>query len=310
MGRVQLEVILPLAGIMLAGYLARRFGAVKAGTSEILNRFVFVVALPALIFGSLTRVSIAEVLYWPFLIALGGGMLATFVLSMLIARFVFPDSLTALTLHSLSSMFSSTGYIGLPLIMLTFGDSALAPAIVGVVLTGAVFLPLGVILAEFDGDRATGKFNLAPLIGIARDPIVLAAVSGLAVSALGVAIPQPLATFCDLLGGAFTPCALFSAGIFLVGCSVEGHGKEIGWLVFAKLIVHPLITWWLAYRVLELEGVYPAIAVLLAALPSGVPVFVLAERYGTFTVRSNAVIVLSTVLSIITLSGLLYFLGL
>ena len=301
---------MPLAGIMVAGYLAHRFGVVKAATSEVLNRFVFVVALPDLIFSSMSRVAIADFLYWPYLGALGGGMLATLLLSMLVARFAFPDSLTALGLHGLSSMFSSTGYIGLPLIMLTFGESALAPAVVGVVITGAVFLPLGVIIAEFDRGPATGKLALSPLLGVVRDPIVLAAALGLAVSALGVAIPQPIVTFCELLGGAVIPCALFSAGIFLVGCSVKGHAKEIGWLVFVKLIVHPLITWWLAYHILELEGALPAIAVLLAALPSGVPVFVLAQRYGTFTARSNAVIVLSTVLSAFTLSGLLYFLGL
>ena len=76
-----------------------------------------------------------------------------------------------------------------------------------------------------------------------------------------------------------------------------------------KLALHPLITWWLAYHVFQLEGILPAIAVLQAALPSGVPVFVLAQQYGTFIARSNAVIFISTALSIFTLSGLLVFLG-
>ncbi len=134
--------------------------------------------------------------------------------------------------------------------------------------------------------------------------------AGLAASASGIVIPEPITTFCELLGGAFIPCALFSAGLFMVGSSVKGEATEIGWLVFAKLVLHPLITWWLAYRVFELQGSLPAIAVLQAALPSGVPVFVLAQQYKTFVARSNAVIVLSTALSVFTLSGLLVFLGL
>jgi len=101
---------------------------------------------------------------------------------------------------------------------------------------------------------------------------------------------------------------LFSAGLFMVGCSVKGEAKEIGWLVFAKLVLHPLITWWLAYHVFELEGILPAVAVLQAALPSGVPVFILAQKYGTFVDRSNAVIFLTTALSVFTLSGLLILL--
>ena len=76
---------------------------------------------------------------------------------------------------------------------------------------------------------------------------------------------------------------------------------EVGWLVFAKLIVHPLITWWLAYHVFELEGILPAIAVIQAALPSGVPVFVLAQQYKTFVPQSSAAIAWSTALSVLTL---------
>lgn len=70
-----------------------------------------------------------------------------------------------------------------------------------------------------------------------------------------------------------------------------------------------MITWWLAYRVFTLEGILPAIAVLQAALPSGVPVFVLAQKYNTFVTRSSAAIVVSTVLSVLTLSALILFLA-
>ncbi|MSP67757.1 MAG: AEC family transporter, partial [Alphaproteobacteria bacterium] len=76
-----------------------------------------------------------------------------------------------------------------------------------------------------------------------------------------------------------------------------------------KLLLHPAITWWLAYRVFELQGVLPAIAVLQAALPCGVPVFTLAQQYKTFEVRSSAVIVISTAASVATLSALLVVLA-
>ena len=57
-----------------------------------------------------------------------------------------------------------------------------------------------------------------------------------------------------------------------------------------------------------MEGIRPAVAVLQAALPSGVPVFVLAQQYGVFVGRPIAVIVLSTLVSIVTLSALLILL--
>lgn len=78
--------------------------------------------------------------------------------------------------------------------------------------------------------------------------------------------------------------------------------------MIVKLVIHPLITWWLAYHVFGLEGMLPAIAAVQAALPSGVPVFVLAQQYGVFVDLSNAVIVLSTALPVFTLTALLIFL--
>lgn len=82
---------------MLAGYFSGRFQVLVEGSSAILSRFIFVVSLPALIFISLSRVSLEDFFDWPFLGALGGGMLATFCLSLVVARIVFPDSLTAVT---------------------------------------------------------------------------------------------------------------------------------------------------------------------------------------------------------------------
>lgn len=95
----------------------------------------------------------------------------------------------------------------------------------------------------------------------------------------------------------------------MVGCSVGGDVREVAWLTFAKLAIQPAIVWWLAYRVFELEGILPMIAVLQAALPTGVPVFILAQHYNMFVARSNAAVVVSTALSILTLPALLILLG-
>lgn len=310
MGNVVLTIVLPLFGIMVAGYLAGRFRLFDEASSKVLSAFVFVISLPSLIFESLSRVPVAEFFDLQFFGALGGGMLIVFCLSLLVSRLIFPDSLTALGLHGLTAMYSSTGYIGLPIILFVFGNEALAPGVVGAVITGAVFLPLGIIMAEIDKGRAAASITFAPLLAVVGSPVMLATIAGLAVSGAGIDLPAPIIKFCELLGGAFIPCALFSAGLYMVGCSVEGDGVEISWLVFAKLVLHPLITWWLAYKVFALEGILPMIAVIQAALPSGAPVFVLAQRYQTFLARSNAAIVLSTTLSVFTLSGLLIYFGL
>jgi len=303
------SIVLPLFGILVVGFFVGHFQIMSKDGSKILGRFVFVIALPALVFISLARVPVSEFFHWQFIGALGGGMLGTLVLSLVVSRVIFRESLTATGLHGVTAMFSSTGYIGLPLILITFGESALVPGIVGAVITGAIFLPVGIIFAEIDRGRSQGKISLSALVGVTRNPLLFATTAGLFASGIGVNIPAPLATLCELLGDAYIPCALFAAGLFMSGGLAKADRAEITWLVFAKLFLHPLITWWLAYHVFSLEGALPAVAVLQAALPTGVPVFVLAQQYNTFVVRSNAVIVISTCLSVFTLSGLLILLG-
>lgn len=293
---------------MVSGYLAGRFQVLPDRSSEVLTGFVFSIAMPALIFVSISSVPVSDFFNWSYLGVLGGGMLAMFALGIVVAHFVFPDNFTANTLHGLTAMYSSTAYIGLPLLLTIFDDAAMAPGIIGAVITGTVFAPIAIILAETDKSASGQGLRWKPVVAAMTRPPVLATGAGLLVSGLGFTLPAPVAAFCNVMGGAFVPCALFSAGLFIAGCSTRGAGAEIGWLVFAKLFIHPLITWWLAYRVFELEGILPAMAVIQAALPCGVPVFVLAQQYGTFVTRSSAVIVWSTAISVLSLSLLLIIL--
>jgi malonate transporter len=288
----------------VSGYLAARFKLLPDTASQVLSRFVFVIALPALIFSSLSRISVAEFFNWQYIGALGGGMLIMFCIGMLVARIAFPGRMTSMALHGLTAMYSSTAYIGLPLILTVFGDDARAPGIIGAIITGLVFSPLAIVIAEFDRGR-NGNNRLGSLLFavLARPPIIAVA-AGLCVSASGIAVPVPVISFFALLGGAFVPCALFAAGLFIAGCSIRGASAEISWLVGAKLILHPLITWWLAFHVFELSSLYATVAVVQAALPSGVPVFVLAQQYQTFVTRSSAVIAISTAISVLTVSVL------
>jgi len=305
------DVIVPVFGIMLAGYGAGRFGVLGAASSEALNRFVYYVALPALFFVSMARVEIGEAFHGPFLVAFGGGLLGSFGLALLVAVFVFPNRLAALGLHGLCAVFSNTGYLGIPLLLTTFGEAGKLPAIVGTVIMGAVVMPLGLAIVEMDQSRDAHPLRILRnvTVGVGKSPLVLSAGLGLGVSAAGWALPAAVATFGDILGAAAAPCALFAIGLFMVGRSFTAGAVEVGWLVAVKLLAQPALTWWLAYRVMTMEPVWAASAVIQAALPTGALAFVLAQRYGIFVQRATAAIMVSTVLSVVTLSLLFVALG-
>ena len=299
-----LDVVLPVFSIMLAGYLGGRFGLLGEASSEALNRFVYFAAMPALFLVSMARVELAVVFNVPFLLTYGGAMALTFLLAVAVARLAFPNRLGALGLHGLSATMTNSGYIGIPLLLTAYGEPAVLPSIIATVFNGTVMMALAAVIMELDFGRGHGPLRLVVRVlrGVAGNPMVVAAALGIALSALGWPLPVPLATFCDILGAAAAPCALFAIGLFLVGRSVRAGAVEVGWVVALKLLVQPLIAWWLAFHLLEMSPVWAASAVVLSALPTGALVFVLSQRYGVYVQRSTAAIVVSTLVSVATLS--------
>jgi predicted permease len=306
-----LNVVFPIFAIMAAGYAAGRFRLLGSESSEALNRFVYFIALPALFFVSMARVSLAEVFNLPFLGAYGGGAAVTFVIAVVVAKYAFPNRLGALGLAGLSAIFANTGYMGIPLLMLAYGEAGMLPAIISTILNGAVIMAFGIVLLELDVHQGEGSLTVLQnaLRGVVRSPLVLSAVAGLAVSGFGIPLPQAVGTFCDILGASAGPCALFAIGLFMVGKSPTAGAVEVSWLVFLKLLVQPLITWLLAFHLFTMEPVWAAGAVIQSALPTGALVFVLAQQYGIYVQRSTAVIMASTVISLVTLSALFVYLG-
>ncbi len=305
-----INIVLPIFAIMLAGYLSGRFRLLGEASSEALNRFVYYGALPALFFVSLARISAGDALPWPFVAAFGGSILLTFALSIAVAVFAFRNRLGALGMHGLSAIFSNTGYMGIPLLVIAFGEAGKLPAIVGTVMMGALIMPIGVILIELDLNRGGGATIILRnvLFAVGRNPLVLSAGAGLFLSILKLPLPQPVATFCDIMGAAAGPCALFAIGLFMVGRPLRAGLGEVGWLVLLKLAVQPVIAWWLAFGLFAMPAPWAASAVILAALPTGALVFVLAQQYDVYVQRSSAAILISTVASVVTLSLLFAFL--
>ena len=294
---------------MAAGYLCGRLRVLGPDGTVALNGFVYYMALPALFVVSMANAPISEIFNGPYLAAIIGGQLAIFGLAIIIATFVFPGRLGELGQHGLSAVFSNTGYMGIPLLITAFGEMGAMPAIIATVINGALIMAFGIAMLELDRSENTHIKGVMKdvALGVIKSPLVIAAMVGISISTLGLTLPIPVETFLNLTGAAAAPTALFAMGLFLVGQSLKAEIKEVGWVVFLKLIIHPLITWWLVTVVLDLSPLYAASAVILAALPTGGLIFILSERYNVYKERAAGIIFISTVVSVVTISALLSY---
>ncbi|EDP65372.1 Auxin Efflux Carrier [alpha proteobacterium BAL199] len=306
-----LDVVLPVFAILAAGWAAGRFGPFKQSAAGVLNDFVYWIAFPALIFRAMATAPLSTTFDLPFLAAYSAGVFGAFAISYIVGLLVFRARPAALAFQAMCVVFANTGYMGVPLLPVAFGDEALLPALILTVYNAAFLVALFVVLVELDLRAADPPLKV--LGGVLRatflNPLVLAALAGAAWSASGWGLPSPIRTFCKILGAAAAPAALVAMGLFMVGKPIRAGLGEVGWLVFLKLLVQPALVAWIALGPLALGSLQARSVILSAALPTGSLVFVLAYRYGLYVERSTSVILISTVLSGFTLSALLLLLG-
>ena len=303
------NIVFPVFGIVLTGYLAGRFGILGTAAAAALNRFIFFIALPPLLFTFTARAPVADVLNWPFIGTFLGGTVLTLVIALAVGRAFFGHTPAAAIVHGLAAVFANTVYMGIPLFLMAFGPDGTIPAIVSALCN---LIVIGTVIAAIEvvsSDSATfGKIARDTLMSFVRNPLLMAAFGGIAFSYVGFSIPTPVENYLDLLGRAAGPTALFAIGLSLYGQPLRADMHEVGWLVTAKLLVHPALVWLLAVYVFALDTGTMKAAVFLAALPSGALVYVVAQRFDILVARTSAAIILSTAISVVTVSPLLIWL--
>ncbi len=304
------NVALPVFAIILAGFLVRRGGLLGPASSEALNGFVYWIALPPLLFLGMAGSDIRETLHWPFIGAFFGSAVAVWLAAVGIGVLLYRARPSLLAMQGLNAGFGNTGYLGIPLLVAAFGDKAIPPATLSTVLMA---LAVGVHAAGLEiaggaGGGAAAAVRRA-LLALVRNPILVSPVAGLAWAAIGLPLPQPVVTLFELTGAAAGPCALFAIGLFLGGRRLVSNLAEVTWISLLKLVLQPVICYWLAVTLFPMDPFWTACAVLLAALPTGALAFVVAQTHGVYEERTSAVILVSTILSIVPLSILLAFYG-
>ncbi len=276
-----LQILLPVFGLVFAGFACRRRGVLGPGAASELNRFVVWLALPALLF-DITAHATRQQFYQPAFVAafaLAGG--AVFVL-ILTLRMLSGRHLADASVDAIAASYPNTGYVGFPLCMIVFGTASLTPTAIATILVTCVLFAIAIVLIELglQTERKPHKLGLAVVRSLARNPLIVSPVAGVLVAATHVTVPPSAETLLKLLSGATSPCALVSLGLFLAekrtaGTAVGGSLLLTG----SKLLLQPVLTWWLAARVFALPLTLVQMAVVLAALPTGTGPFMLAEFY-------------------------------
>lgn len=296
-----LNAVFPVFGLVACGVLAGRYGLVTQASSAALNQFVYAFALPAMLFIAVYRGSLEEILSGFFLLGVVAATLGTALLGYALSRHAQDGSLAESTMRALNASFANTGYLGIPLVTVAYGERAALPAALATVATNIVSFAVAIVCLELFVNPRPGAVRRA-LGGVARSPLIWPIGLAVAVVAAGITIPVPVERFAVLLSAAAGPCALFAIGLFVSQLSIRA-GIAASWpSTTLKLVIHPALMAALAYLVLPIDPFWAKVSVVCASLPLGATAFVLAQRYKLLEAETSTGAVVSTAASVVTVS--------
>ncbi|MBA4089456.1 MAG: hypothetical protein C0494_02520 [Sphingobium sp.] len=311
MAMIILGALVPVFGLILLGYGCGRTHLLGDHAFEVLNRFVISVTLPALTFRSIAHMAPADLAEPSMMAAVIGGALTTYAIGFGIEKALGHNGSKA-NIAGLCASFSNTGFVGLPIAVLTFGQATMAPVAVSMLLYSAVIFTVGVVVSEVTTHPGPGVSAGLKLAGrsVLRNPLILLSTLGVGWCLLGLPIGGPLDILLQTLAQATAPCALTAIGIFIVLPREKASPGPIGRSVMLKLAVHPLITAGFVLILPPMPPLWAKIAILMAAMPSGASSFVLAGKAGCWAMELSAwAVTLTTIFASLSLIGIVWGLG-
>ncbi|MCC7413739.1 MAG: AEC family transporter [Gammaproteobacteria bacterium] len=302
-----IEITLPVFAVIAIGFVAIRARLIDAAANRGLHRFVFYVALPCLLFGKMTAVTLSGHTPWSFLSAYYLGTFTAFGLGAWLVRVAFGRALAEQGTAGLSASYSNTVLIGIPLVLQAYGDEAALPLFAMLAFHSLLLFPVAVTVIEL-GRGHPGQARHAPLKALRellRTPLILAMAAGLGMNAAGMTVPAAIGAGIELVGAAAPACALFCLGASLAAYNLRGDLREPLAIVTVKNFLHPLLVGVLVTRVFGIDPLWAGVAVTIAALPTGVNVYVIAHQYGVSESTTARTVLLSTLTSVLTVPPLL-----
>jgi predicted permease len=282
-----LSITLPIFAIVLAGFI---YGRVKKPNMDGSNQIIIDLALPCLIFTSLSVkqfeltsasffilaativVIFSGLLIWPFSKYSGTG-----------PRALLP-----------SVMFGNVGPIGIPLTVLAFGVDGLAPAVLLLVFSNILHFSVGVGIMS---GRVDAKLIYA-------SPLVWATVLGVLFSYFHLSLPEWINISLSMVGNILVPLMLLSLGIRLSSSKIEY--LKLGAIGSILSIISRLLITYLVLMLFPLEPIQKGALILFAGIPPAMFNYMIADRYKCEPDKVASIVIVGHLLSLLALPFVLW----
>ena len=283
-----IAIIFPIFAIVAVGYAYARVKKPDMAFANQLNMDLFV---PALVFAALANKSFDLMANWK--LALGGTIivLGSGLLAWPVAKLMKVPANTLLP----PMMFNNSGNMGLPLMVLAFGEQALPLAVVLFFVENTLHYSLGTWMLD----------HHAKLWNLWRVPVIAAAIAGLAVSLLKIELWSPLYIGIKMLGDVSIPLLLFSLGVRLTDS--VARDVQLGLVGAALCPLAGMAIAWAVAPLLGVDDMQAGMLLIFGALPPAVLNYIFAEKYKQEPERVASIVMIGNTASLLFIPMALFF---
>ena len=300
-----LAITIPFFAMIFLGAGSKAIGFITDDGTVMLSRFAFFIALPPFLFLNVASNDPAAFFNLGFLWRYEVATIVIFGLSGLLGRYIFALSRREAGIFGLNNAYPNYGYIGIPMVIMAFGEEAALP--MGLMLFADTMVLLGMTSIFIAGDGQNPIKVLGNILKtMAKNPLVQSVVAGLLWAYSGLEMPSVLDRLLNLLAGAAAPSALFALGATVYGQPIKGAMGQIGSVSLIKLIIHPLLVAGLFLLIPGMDILWVKVAIIAACLPVAANVYMLSQVYTAYVGRTASSVLFSTMLATFTVPIILY----
>lgn len=303
-----INTIVSLFAVIFLGVLARKRGLIPANLFGPINKLVFYIAIPSLLFREISRSPFHQYFDPPFLVGLLIPPVLVFLLSLGAGR-VLRITGGRLGTFVQVSMHGNLGYMGLAVAFYALGPDGFRKA--GLLASFLILVQnfLAILALQLGSGVRGRKWDFGYFLhNLLLNPIILACFAGIFASFGGIVLPSAADNVLKILSGMALPLALLLIGASLSLDSSRGHLSIALLCSIFKLFILPIFGLML-YRWLDLGGTSVLPSIILLASPTATVTYVMAGELGGDQGLASTTISVSTLISGISFTGWLFLLS-
>lgn len=300
------ETLLFVFGLVALGYLAGLTNYLKAESGEGIAEFAVGVAMPMLLFRTMVDADFHGAAPWSLWGIYFAAAAVTWASGHLVTTRLFGRDSRAGVVGGVSSAFSNLVLLGIPFILGIFGQQGFEVLSLLICVHLPTMMMASIILFEVFG--RDGREPVHPLrimrnflVKIFSNPLIIGILAGLLWRVTGISLPALAVRLVDALADIAVPVALFAMGLGLRRFGISGNVRPAIALSALKLLLMPAV----ALGLICLFGLPPLtakVAVVVAALPSGVNSYLIATQFGTGQALASNQMTIATACAIVTMA--------